>query len=90
MAEGQDITGRVLLEHMQAMQRVLREELEHVRGELAVLRTSLTGEMREIKDALRLLEARLTIQIDTIDKRLDAVEIESLPRRVAALEAKMG
>ena len=75
---------------MQAMQRVLREELEHVRGELAVLRTSLTGEMREIKDALRLLEARLTIQIDTIDKRLDAVEIESLPRRVAALEAKMG
>jgi len=89
MAEGQDITGRVLLEHMQAMQRVLREELEHVRGELAVLRTSLTGEMREIKDALRLLEARLTIQIDTIDKRLDAVEIESLPRRVAALEAKV-
>jgi len=87
--DDRDITGKVLLEHMQAMQRVLKEELESVRDELAVLRTSLTGEMREVKDVLRMLEARLTIQIDAIDKRLDAVEIESLPRRVAALEAKV-
>ncbi len=33
------------------------------------------------------MERNLTAQIDGIDKRLDEIEIENMPKRVTALEA---
>lgn len=36
------------------------------------------------------LERNLTRQIEAIDKRLDAVEIEQLPKRVSRIEKHLG
>ena len=85
-----DITMHDLLAHMQNMQRVMREELVNIQKGLALARTSLTGEAREVKNMIRNSESRLTAQIDAIDARLDEIEIELLPKRIAVLEKAVG
>ena len=77
------ITLQILLDHI----RGLRGGIDAVRSEVVVGRTALTGEVVEVKNMLRKVERNLTAQIDAIDKRLDELEIEYLPRRIAALEA---
>ncbi len=71
-----DITMHMLLEHQQAMKIELLQQMRDMRKEL----------VNELRTDMRNMERRLTRQIDGIDKRLDAVEIEHLPYRVKRLE----
>ncbi len=72
MADDRDITIGTLLQHMQAMEQRLTEKIETV--------------ARGLRQEIRQVEANLTRQLDAIDKRLHAIEIEELPRRVKRLE----
>ena len=74
-----DITLQIVLEHMQNMQRVLMSEIGAVRTDL-----------QRLERRVDRMETNLTNQIDAIDKRLDAIEIENLPKRVRVLEAAAG
>lgn len=77
--EEQGITLGIILEHLRAMESRIRERFENV--EFRLDRVEL-GQQR--------LERNLTAQIDAIDKRLDPVEIEHLPKRVTRLEKHCG
>ena len=74
-----DITPKILLEHMQGMQQEL------LAGQ-AKLETKLTkridGVETKLTERIDTLETNLGGQIEAIDKRLDAVELEFLPKRV--------
>jgi hypothetical protein len=71
-----DITMHMLLEHQQAMKIELLQQMRDMRKEL----------VSELRTDMRNMERRLTRQIDGIDKRLDAIEIEELPKRVSRIE----
>ena len=71
-----DITPKVLLEHMQNMQRVLGGKIDQNRLELK-------ADIQRVERKVDILK----VGVDNIDKRLDAIEIENLPKRVAVLEA---
>lgn len=68
---------------MQAMERrlggAIGSGLMQLKGEVQ------TG-FAAVHSSIDRLQSNLTMQIDAIDNRLDAIEIESLPTRVQALE----
>ena len=73
-----EITLKTVLEHIAAMEQRLS-------GRLGGVETRLGGVERRIEA----LDASLSQQIDGIDKRLDEVEIEQLPKRMAVVEAAL-
>jgi len=75
-----DITPKILLEHMQAMRIELVGKMDRLESRVDTLEIRLTSRIEGV-------ERRLTRQIDMIDQHLDAIEIENLPKRIAALEA---
>ncbi len=79
-----EITPKILLEHMQAMQASLS-------GKIDALAEGMGMRITKVEDGIQRLERKidtLTIGVDAIDARLDAIEIERLPQRVSVLEAK--
>lgn len=74
-----DITLGTILEHMRGMEERIGQRFENVACRLDRLEL---GQQR--------LERNLTAQIDAIDKRLDAVEIEHLPKRMSRVERHLG
>ncbi|HAI98501.1 TPA: hypothetical protein DCL30_03070 [Candidatus Peribacteria bacterium] len=92
MPKKRAITLGTVLEHMQHMQRVLMEAIGALDKRVGRLETKMDGlETRMIRLETRVdrMEVNLTDQIDAIDKRLDAIEIETLPKRVKKLEVAM-
>ena len=79
MAQNDDITMQTLLQHMQGMEQRLMEKIEGIQID-----------MKNLEHKVDRGFAQTGIQIDNIDKRLDAIEIEQLPKRVTKLEAAMG
>lgn len=73
------ITLKMVMEHMEHRDKRLMEHMQIVMNELRDLR-------KEMNSRFTSLERRLTMQIDAIDQRLDAVEIENLPKRVRRIE----
>jgi hypothetical protein len=82
----QHITLKHLLIHMQGMEQRLDKKIDGVEQRLDRNIDSVKVKLTRRIDSL---ERNLTMQIDIIDKRLDAIEIENLPRRITALEQMM-
>lgn len=84
------ITLRVILQHMQAMEHRLMSTLG---SRIDSLDTRLSGKIESLATRMDRMERKMdnhTLQLDAIDKRLDAVEIEDLPKRVRRLERHTG
>ena len=85
----QRITIGVILDHMRhmedrligKMQHLLNAELVGVKNDISILKTTLGSVERQL--------GVLQGGVDMIDKRLDDIEIEFLPKRVARLERKV-
>jgi hypothetical protein len=73
----------MLLEHLQRMEQRLTASIQDVRADVQTVEGKLTKRIDR-------LEVKLTTQLDGIDERLDGLEIEHLPRRIAALEQRFG
>lgn len=81
------ITNKVLLEHMQAMREDIMDRLEKLEGKV----DTLDGKVDSLESKVGSLESKVNlvlIQNKNIDECLDAIEIETLPKRVAVLEAR--
>lgn len=83
MAPDDEITPKVLLEHLQQMELRIGLKVEAVRVELK-------ADIVDLRQKVERMERNLSGQMETIDERLDAIEIERLPRRVGVLEQAMG
>lgn len=77
-----EITFKTVIEHIQAQGVEFRGAFRAVNERIDALSTQV-GTLRE---SVERNHRNLTTQINAIDKRLDAIEIENLPRRVATLE----
>ena len=77
--EDKDITILAVLDAMQSMEGRINKRLDGVDSRL-------TG----IDAKLDRMERNLTRQINGIDKRLDEIEIETLPKRVSRIEERLG
>jgi hypothetical protein len=82
-----NITLKTVLDHMQNMQTVLTQEIRQGDQSLARRIDDLD---KRLSTRIDHLQANLTTQIDGIDKRLDEMEIQKLPNRVAKLEVAVG
>lgn len=85
-----EITLRTVLEHMTAMEQRLAGRLGGVELRLGAVETRISGvesRLGSVERRIDALDASLSRQIDGIDKRLDEVEIERLPKRLAVVEA---
>lgn len=83
-----DITPAILLQHMQAMEGRLRADFRlDMKIEISALKTEL---FRKIEYEVTRAKDQLTVQIDGIDQRMNAIEIEYLPKRVTRLEKAIG
>ena len=78
-----EITLKTVLDHMTAMEQRLSGRFNGVDARLSAIEGRLGG----IEQKLSHAEAKLSWQIDAIDKRLDGIEIEKLPKRIARLES---
>lgn len=78
-----EITPAILLQHMQAMRFELTTQIKN-------LDMKTTASEKHLTERIDRLDRNLTRQIDAIDQRLDAIEIEMLPKRVQALEQAIG
>lgn len=77
------ITLKMVMEHMQHQGQILMDEIKNVRQEM--------GEgFRRVYSDMQKMEHRLVIQIDAIDQRLDAIEIENIPKRMCKVEKHLG
>jgi hypothetical protein len=76
------ITLKTILDHMQNMQRTLLNEIAKLGSRVG----GVEIRMDRLETRIDRMETNLTAQIDGIDKRLDAIEIETLPQRVKAIE----
>lgn len=74
MPSDQDITLKVLLEHIQALRAAMEERFDRVEKRI----DRVEGHMDQ-------MGTRLSTQIANIDQRLDEIEVKRLP----ALEAKV-
>ncbi len=86
-----EITPKLLLEHMQAMQVDLSRKIDTMAGRVDALAEGMGNRITRVEDSIQRLERKidtLTIGVDAIDARLDAIEIEKLPHRVKILEAR--
>ena len=81
--ESENIDVKMLLEHMQGMERRLIKRIDGVE-------TKLSKRIDGLEDRIYRVATNLTLQIDGIDKRLDNIEIETLPERVVVLEQHCG
>jgi len=77
--DGKDITLATILEHIQGLRDDVTGRLGHIEQQMDRMVTRMDR-----------MEQNLTNQIDAIDKRLDEIEIELLPKRVAKLEEAVG
>ncbi len=88
------ITPVILLEHMRGMEGRLIQRIDGAENKLTKridgAESSLTTRMDRLENKVDRMHVNLSGQIDAIDKRLDAVEIEFLPKRVAKLERVAG
>lgn len=50
----------------------------------------IESRMNRLEDKMERVHRNLSSQLDAIDKRLDAVEIEFLPKRVQRIEKHLG
>jgi hypothetical protein len=73
------ITLKMVMDHIQHQWQMLMGEIKNVWKEIRDLR-------KEMNERFRDVEHRLTIQIDGIDQRLDAIEIENIPKRMRRVE----
>lgn len=78
-----DITLGTILEHMRGMESRIMAELHETDGRLTKRIDSLEANLVRI-------HRNLSGQIDQLDKRLDAIEIEELPKRVTRIERHLG
>jgi len=78
-----DITLGTILEHMRGMEQRMTTQLHEVDGRL-------TKRLDSLEVGLDRVHRNLSSQIDAIDKRLDAIEIEYLPKRVSRIEQHLG
>lgn len=69
-----DITPAIILEYLRAMEQRLRDELKKE------IRKEITASEERTKNVILASEARLTLQIDGIDKRLDDIEVFQIPK----------
>ncbi|MDD4628671.1 MAG: hypothetical protein PHE68_04755 [Candidatus Peribacteraceae bacterium] len=60
--------------------------LQHMQG----MEQRLTSRMDGLGNKMDRMHVNLSAQIDAIDQRLDVIEIENLPKRVAKLERVVG
>lgn len=85
-ASHDDITPRMLLEHMQNMQRVLMDEFGNLKEDVHTLKSdvktikedvkTLKNDMQEVKLDIRMIKTG----IENMDQRLDDVEVVQLPK----------
>ncbi len=78
-----DITARMLLEHLRQMEQRLTASIQGVQADVRAVEAKLTRRIDR-------LETNLATQLDAIDRRVDGLEMEHLPRRVAGLEQRLG
>lgn len=74
-ADDQAITPGMLMEHMRRMESVLVEKMDRIERKVDTNHAELTRKFDT-----------LTTGVDSIDRRLDAIEIEKLPARLKAME----
>ena len=74
-----DITPKILLEHMQNMQGVLTKAIRDVREEIRDVRTDLGGRIDRLEKKVDQNHAILSMQISNLDERLDDLEIVQVP-----------
>jgi predicted nucleic acid-binding Zn-ribbon protein len=79
------ITLQTVLEHMQNMQQTLSGQIREIRETMAT-----KTDLQHLEVKVDRNHASLTQQIDALDQRLDAIEIENLPKRVTKLEQVVG
>ena len=92
-----EITLKTVLDHIAAMEQRLSGRFGGVESNLSGVEKSIVelsgrvegveGRLARVEKKLQLVEVNLSRQIDGIDRRLDEIEIEQLPKRVTALEA---
>ncbi|HVW66228.1 MAG TPA: hypothetical protein VHA78_00685 [Candidatus Peribacteraceae bacterium] len=82
MAQSKRITLKVILDHLQAFQIQINGRMDRFEGRMG----GVEGRMGGLEGRMDRMERNLTAQISAIDKRLDAIEIEELPKRVRKLE----
>lgn len=78
----QGITLSIILEHLRAFETRMLGKLQAVDGRMGLLESRID----KLGNRMDRMECNLTAQIDAIDKRLDEVEIEYLPKRVSRIE----
>ncbi|HQR05664.1 MAG TPA: hypothetical protein PLN21_02525 [Gemmatales bacterium] len=81
-----DITLNTVLEHMSSMEQRLSGKITVLNDRVTEVHTGLSGQISDLGSEMRAMERRLLTQLDAIDERLDAIEIEKLPLRVTRLE----
>ncbi|MBU0766182.1 hypothetical protein KKF55_00115 [Patescibacteria group bacterium] len=84
--EDNEITLKVLLDHIQGMRNDLTQRMDKLEHRLSNRMDGLEKRMDGMEQRMEKRFDQLVFQIDAIDKRLDAVEIEELPKRVTKLE----
>lgn len=77
------VTLRILLDHLRGTEHRLHQEVHALDAKIDKVQQVLTRRIDH-------LESNLTRQIDAIDGRLDAVEIEHLPKRLKKIELHLG
>lgn len=82
----EEITLKTVLDHIQAMGAQLRQQMTEVEGRVIKRMDQIEGRLSRLEETVAKNHRNLTQQIDAIDKRLDEIEIESLPQRVTRIE----
>ena len=87
MDDPKDITTADLLGHMQGMEQRLTEKIDAKAdaSELEAVEQRLTKRM----DSLEKDVAVIKEGVENIDRRLDAIELEELPKRVGRIEQQL-
>ena len=86
MHEDTEITLKVLLDHIQGMRHDLTQRMDNLENSLSNRIDGLEKRMDGMEQRMEIRFDQLVFQIGAIDKRLDAIEIEELPKRVKRLE----
>ncbi len=93
MADDQDITPAILLQHMQAMERRIMQYMGERFSQVDSRFSRMEARFDEIEVRLSKLARQvslLSVQIGDMDQRLDEIEIELFPKRVVKLEEVVG
>jgi hypothetical protein len=93
MTHKSEITSAVLLDHMRGMENRLAGRIDALESDVGGIRSDMKNFEKKVDGKFEVVNRKLEIMnigIDNIDKRLDAVEIENLPRRVTKIERHLG